>query len=51
MLRLPLALRGVRYTPASHDLLRRNLTVYRVAGLVLLFVDGKLIDFLFSVRA
>ncbi|MCR6688812.1 potassium-transporting ATPase subunit KdpB [Cellulomonas sp.] len=42
---LPLALRGVRYTPASAPaLLRRNLLVYGVGGLVAPFVGIKLID-------
>ncbi|WP_199791111.1 MULTISPECIES: hypothetical protein [unclassified Streptomyces] len=42
---IPLALRGVRYTPASaHDLLRRNLAVYGLGGLVLPFVGIKFID-------
>ncbi|MEV6719456.1 potassium-transporting ATPase subunit KdpB [Streptomyces xanthochromogenes] len=42
---IPLALRGVRYTPASaHDLLRRNLGLYGLGGLVLPFVGIKLID-------
>ncbi|MER5545261.1 potassium-transporting ATPase subunit KdpB [Streptomyces sp. NPDC002589] len=46
---IPLALRGVRYTPASaHDLLRRNLLVYGLGGLVLPFVGIKLIDLLIS---
>ncbi|MER6068097.1 potassium-transporting ATPase subunit KdpB [Streptomyces sp. NPDC001817] len=46
---IPLALRGVRYTPASaHDLLRRNLLVYGFGGLVLPFVGIKLIDLLIS---
>ncbi|MGW7410886.1 potassium-transporting ATPase subunit KdpB [Streptomyces sp. NPDC054863] len=46
---IPLALRGVRYTPASaHDLLRRNLTIYGLGGLVLPFVGIKLIDLLVS---
>ncbi|MFD9633154.1 potassium-transporting ATPase subunit KdpB [Streptomyces violascens] len=46
---IPLALRGVRYTPASaHDLLRRNLAVYGLGGLVLPFVGIKLIDLLVS---
>ncbi|GGJ56827.1 potassium-transporting ATPase subunit KdpB [Streptomyces brasiliensis] len=46
---IPLALRGVRYTPSSaHDLLRRNLLVYGVGGLVLPFVGIKLIDLLIS---
>ncbi|MEY9875560.1 K+-transporting ATPase ATPase B chain [Streptacidiphilus sp. MAP12-33] len=42
---IPLALRGVRYSPSSAaDLLRRNLLVYGVGGLVLPFVGIKLID-------
>ncbi|NNN34256.1 potassium-transporting ATPase subunit KdpB [Streptomyces sp. S3(2020)] len=46
---IPLALRGVRYTPASaHDLLRRNLLLYGLGGLVLPFVGIKLIDLLIS---
>ncbi|MEW1638936.1 potassium-transporting ATPase subunit KdpB [Streptomyces sp. NPDC093801] len=46
---IPLALRGVRYKPASaHDLLRRNLRVYGLGGLVLPFVGIKLIDLLVS---
>ncbi|MGW6457508.1 potassium-transporting ATPase subunit KdpB [Streptomyces sp. NPDC055078] len=44
---IPLALRGVRYTPASaQDLLRRNLAVYGLGGLVLPFIGIKLIDLL-----
>ncbi|MFD3805481.1 potassium-transporting ATPase subunit KdpB [Streptomyces sp. NPDC058611] len=46
---IPLALRGVRYRPASaHDLLRRNLAVYGLGGLVLPFVGIKVIDLLVS---
>ncbi|MFC0843219.1 potassium-transporting ATPase subunit KdpB [Streptomyces noboritoensis] len=46
---IPLALRGVRYTPASaHDLLRRNLALYGLGGLVLPFLGIKLIDLLVS---
>ncbi|WP_328624915.1 potassium-transporting ATPase subunit KdpB [Streptomyces sp. NBC_00353] len=46
---IPLALRGVRYTPASaHALLRRNLAVYGLGGLVLPFIGIKLIDLLIS---
>ncbi|WP_431954581.1 potassium-transporting ATPase subunit KdpB [Actinacidiphila sp. bgisy167] len=42
---IPLALRGVRYTPSSAgDLLRRNLLVYGVGGLVVPFLGIKLID-------
>ncbi|MDC0771455.1 potassium-transporting ATPase subunit KdpB [Streptomyces sp. HD] len=46
---IPLALRGVRYTPSSaHDLLRRNLLLYGLGGLALPFVGIKLIDLLIS---
>ncbi|MGW6981629.1 potassium-transporting ATPase subunit KdpB [Streptomyces sp. NPDC054932] len=46
---IPLALRGVRYRPASaHDLLRRNLAVYGLGGLVLPFIGIKAIDLLVS---
>ncbi|MFE2488615.1 potassium-transporting ATPase subunit KdpB [Streptomyces mirabilis] len=46
---IPLALRGVRYTPSSaHDLLRRNLMLYALGGLVLPFVGIKLIDLVIS---
>ncbi|MFD7261097.1 potassium-transporting ATPase subunit KdpB [Streptomyces sp. NPDC059874] len=46
---IPLALRGVRYRPASaHDLLRRNLAVYGLGGLVLPFVGIKIIDLVVS---
>ena len=42
---VPLALRGVRYRPSSASaLLRRNLLVYGVGGLVVPFVGIKLID-------
>ncbi|MFE7634732.1 potassium-transporting ATPase subunit KdpB [Kitasatospora sp. NPDC057518] len=42
---IPLALRGVRYQPASAtDLLRRNLRVYGLGGLVLPFLGIKAID-------
>ncbi|MGH3867183.1 MAG: potassium-transporting ATPase subunit KdpB [Pseudonocardiaceae bacterium] len=42
---IPLALRGVRYTPSSASaLLRRNLLIYGLGGLVLPFVGIKLID-------
>ena len=44
---VPLALRGVRYRPASASaLLRRNLLLYGVGGLVAPFVGIKLIDLL-----
>ncbi|MFI6642934.1 potassium-transporting ATPase subunit KdpB [Streptomyces sp. NPDC050504] len=46
---IPLALRGVRYTPASaHHLLRRNLLVYGLGGLVLPFIGIKFIDLIVS---
>ncbi len=42
---VPLALRGVRYTPASAAaLLRRNLVVYGLGGLIVPFVGIKAID-------
>ena len=44
---VPLALRGVRYRPASAQaLLRRNLLIYGLGGLVTPFVGIKLIDLL-----
>jgi K+-transporting ATPase ATPase B chain len=46
---IPLALRGVRYRPASAaTVLRRNLLVYGIGGIVLPFVGIKLIDLLVS---
>ena len=42
---IPLALRGVRYRPASaSDLLRRNLLIYGVGGVIAPFIFIKLID-------
>ncbi|MFI9275628.1 potassium-transporting ATPase subunit KdpB [Kitasatospora sp. NPDC052896] len=42
---IPLALRGVRYKPSSASaLLRRNLAIYGVGGLVMPFVGIKAID-------
>ncbi|ABN78026.1 potassium-transporting ATPase subunit KdpB [Cereibacter sphaeroides] len=42
---IPLALRGVGYAPASATaLLRRNLTIYGLGGLVVPFVGIKIID-------
>jgi K+-transporting ATPase ATPase B chain len=42
---IPLALRGVRYKPSSAAaMLRRNLWVYGVGGLVIPFIFIKLID-------
>jgi K+-transporting ATPase ATPase B chain len=47
---IPLALRGVRYKPSSASaLLRRNLLIYGVGGLILPFIGIKLIDILISV--
>lgn len=46
---IPLALRGVRYRPGdAASLLRRNLLVYGLGGLVAPFVGIKLIDLLVS---
>jgi K+-transporting ATPase ATPase B chain len=42
---IPLALRGVRYRPASaSQLLRRNLWIYGFGGLIIPFIGIKLID-------
>ncbi|WP_425563380.1 potassium-transporting ATPase subunit KdpB [Microbacterium panaciterrae] len=44
---IPLALRGVRYKPASaSQILQRNLLIYGVGGVILPFVGIKLIDLL-----
>ena len=46
---IPLALRGVRYTPASASkLLSRNLWIYGLGGIVVPFVGIKLLDLLIS---
>jgi K+-transporting ATPase ATPase B chain len=46
---IPLSLRGVRYRPASAaSLLRRNLFVYGLGGLIAPFVGIKLVDLLVS---
>jgi K+-transporting ATPase ATPase B chain len=46
---IPLSLRGVRYKPSSAaDLLRRNLLIYGVGGLVSPFVGIKLLDLVIS---
>ncbi|MER6625292.1 potassium-transporting ATPase subunit KdpB [Streptomyces sp. NPDC000931] len=46
---VPLSLKGVRYRPGSADrLLRRNLTVYGLGGLVAPFIGIKIIDLLVS---
>jgi K+-transporting ATPase ATPase B chain len=42
---IPLALRGVRYKPSSASaMLRRNLYIYGVGGLIMPFLGIKLID-------
>ena len=42
---IPLALRGVRYTPSSASaMLRRNLLVYGLGGIVVPFIGIKIID-------
>jgi len=42
---IPLALRGVRYTPSSaSQMLRRNILIYGVGGLVAPFIGIKIID-------
>jgi K+-transporting ATPase ATPase B chain len=44
---IPLALRGVRYTPSSASaLLRRNLWIYGLGGVIAPFLGIKLIDLL-----
>ncbi|MER5306347.1 potassium-transporting ATPase subunit KdpB [Streptomyces sp. NPDC002773] len=46
---VPLALRGVRYRPSGADaMLRRNLGIYGLGGLVAPFVGIKIIDLLLS---
>ncbi|AEM86078.1 potassium-transporting ATPase subunit KdpB [Streptomyces violaceusniger] len=47
---VPLALRGVRYRPMSADkMLRRNLGIYALGGLIAPFIGIKIIDLLISV--
>ena len=44
---IPLALRGVRYRPVGADtLLRRNLLIYGLGGIIVPFIGIKLIDLL-----
>jgi len=46
---IPLALRGVKYRPSSaSELLRRNLLIYGVGGLIAPFVGIKLLDLVIS---
>ena len=47
---IPLALQGVRYRPVgAAALLRRNLLIYGLGGVIVPFVGIKLIDILLSV--
>ncbi|MBC7792973.1 MAG: potassium-transporting ATPase subunit B, partial [Clostridia bacterium] len=47
---IPLALRGIKYKPApASSLLRRNLLVYGLGGIVLPFPCIKLIDMVLSI--
>ena len=44
---VPLALRGVRYRPiGSNALLRRNLLIYGLGGIIVPFIGIKAIDLL-----
>ena len=46
---IPLALRGVTYRPVSADrLLRRNLLIYGLGGLIVSFIGIKLVDVVVS---
>jgi len=46
---IPLALRGVRYTPSSAaSMLRRNLLIYGVGGIISPFIGIKIIDLVVS---
>ncbi|MFF7161201.1 potassium-transporting ATPase subunit KdpB [Streptomyces sp. NPDC008086] len=46
---VPLSLKGVQYRPVSADkMLRRNLTIYGLGGLIAPFIGIKLIDLLIS---
>jgi len=46
---IPLALKGVRYRPVGADaLLRRNLLIYGLGGIVVPFICIKLIDVLIT---
>ena len=46
---IPLALRGVKYRPASAaSLLRRNIAVYGLGGIIVPFIGIKIIDLLIS---
>jgi K+-transporting ATPase ATPase B chain len=46
---VPLSLKGVQYKPVSADkMLRRNLTIYGIGGLIAPFIGIKIIDLLIS---
>ncbi|RPK41731.1 Potassium-transporting ATPase B chain [Streptomyces sp. ADI92-24] len=46
---VPLALKGVRYRPAGADsMLRRNLGIYGLGGLIAPFIGIKIIDLIIS---
>ena len=46
---VPLALRGVRYRPVGAEgLLRRNLLIYGLGGIIVPFIGIKLIDMLLT---
>jgi potassium-transporting ATPase ATP-binding subunit len=46
---VPLALRGVRYRPLGAEaLLRRNLLIYGLGGIIIPFIGIKLIDMLIT---
>ena len=46
---VPLALRGVRYRPiGAEGLLRRNLLIYGLGGIIVPFIGIKLIDLLLA---
>jgi K+-transporting ATPase ATPase B chain len=47
---VPLALRGVRYVPGGASaMLRRNLIVYGIGGIIAPFIGIKIIDLLISI--
>jgi K+-transporting ATPase ATPase B chain len=47
---IPLALKGVKYRPiGAATLLRRNLAIYGLGGMIVPFIGIKLIDLILSV--
>jgi K+-transporting ATPase ATPase B chain len=49
VLLVPLALRGVRYRPVGAEgLLRRNLLIYGLGGIIVPFIGIKLLDMLLT---